>query len=186
MSHNILFFPWRDWNTFIREGFRTREANILKSLHNDKGINNILCVNRPSQPLYVEALLKRNKNYIFKGKSALEEQTEIPSKTLYKRFFSKLIEVETGLYILDLFYHLPNPKGNKLERISVFSEIFKKEVKYALNFLYFKGDYITWAYDVTRSLLIDELKTEVLVFDIIDNLLEHDQIKDKKFYEKQY
>ncbi|NRK74389.1 hypothetical protein F3B05_25645, partial [Salmonella enterica subsp. enterica serovar Typhi] len=112
MKKDILVFPWRDWNTIKREGFRTREANILREIIEDSSLNKILCINRPKIPQYLLPLVKVvRKDYINKVQENLFNE-----KIVYKTLFSQLTRVNDKFYVLDLNYFLPNPKGNKLER----------------------------------------------------------------------
>ncbi|GGB41694.1 glycosyltransferase [Fictibacillus barbaricus] len=181
---NILFFPWRDWNSYKREGFRTREANILKTFVKSNKVGKILCINRSTQPKYIEFLLKNRKNYLFKRTKNINTLTE---QILYKRTFSKLTKINNKLYVLDIFYHLPNPKGNRLERNKLFAKILEQEINYAVSIVELGKNYLTWSCDITRSSLVNKFKNRNLVYDIIDNLIEHDQVgRDKEFYKKKY
>lgn len=182
MKKDILVFPWRDWNTIKREGFRTREANILREIIEDSNVNKVLCINRPKIPQYLLPLVKVvRKDYIDKVQENLFNE-----KVVYKTLFSQLNRVNNKFYVLDLNYFLPNPKGNKLERNKFFKTILKREVENALNYIEMTSfDTVCW--DVTRIDIANEFKNNLLIFDAIDNLLEHDQNKkDIKFLNNCY
>ncbi|MGG3964933.1 MULTISPECIES: glycosyltransferase [Heyndrickxia] len=190
MGYNILFFPWRDWDTMEREGFRTREANLLIALIKNPNVDNILCVNRPKIPGYVRYVLNvKNKKMLFKKPYNNNQYREISitSNEIKKTgLFSKLKKVNGKLNVLDIIYYLPNPKGNKLERLNIFKRILLQEVKKSINILEF-DNYLTWCFDLTRIDVANTLKKDLLIFDAIDNLLEHDQNKkDCFFLEKCY
>lgn len=182
MKYDILFFPWRDWNSMKVEGFRTREANILQKLVKDERVGRVLCINRSKIPTYIKRVIQLKNKSNFEVSSINSMQEEV----IYQRLFSKLLKVSDKLFILDLNYHIPNPKGNKLERFDFFGNILQKEVKASLNSLNF-NKYLTWNFDLTRISTSDKLKNDLLIFDSIDNLLEHDQSgNDIAFYKSRY
>lgn len=190
MGYNILFFPWRDWNSMEIEGFRTREANILVAMFNNPNIDKILCVNRSKQPIYIKTILdfKNGGGTPAEQKESTLENNDIigNEKILYKRRFSSLKEITNKLFILDIDYHLPNPKGNKLERFNLFENLLEKEIKVAIENVKLVN-YITWCFDLTRIKIAEKFKENILIFDAIDNLLEHDQNrKDSKYLSKMY
>ncbi|WP_059173409.1 glycosyltransferase [Bacillus sp. FJAT-27445] len=172
MGYNILFFPWRDWNSIKREGFRTREANILKTLMDRPEVDKILCVNRSGIPKIGEYIFNlKDKNRYFYGNKKEYYYTE---EVISSSFFSKLKRMDNKLYVLEMNFHLPNPKGNKLERFPFFQKILHKQIKEALVKINIHN-YWVWNVDLTRIYTASTFKKDLLVFDAIDNLLEHDQ-----------
>ncbi|MCM3225246.1 glycosyltransferase [Terribacillus saccharophilus] len=182
MNHDILFIPWRDWNTIEVEGFRTREAKILLELIEHSKVNKILLVNRSKQPKYISFILKMIGRYYLPSTRKNQQEKTI----LYKDLFSVLSKVSEKLYILDINYHLPNPKGNKLENNKYIRSLLHKKVNKSLDFLKMKN-FITWNFDLTRIESANYLKQDLMLFDAIDNLLEHDQSKNnKEYYAEKY
>lgn len=180
----MLIFPWRDWNTIKREGFRTREANILQEIIKDSNVEKVLCVNRSIIPKYLMPVIKKLKPGFFELDNV--NTSEIIESTEYKRTFSELKKINDKFYVLDLNYMLPNPKGNKLERIFIFNKILENEIRIAIEYLKL-NNYSTMCWDVTRVEIANKYKGKLLIFDVIDNLLEHDQNKkDRNFLEKCY
>lgn len=177
MKHNILFFPWRDFNRMEKEGFRTREAKILKQLTHSPNVDKILCINRSTIPTYLNPLLRTFNLQIEFGDS--DKAHQVTKKVIYKDLFSELIEVDSKLYVLNIKYHIPNPKGNKLEDYSMFKSILNSRIKKALKKLDFKS-FITWNFDLSRVDTSINHKGDLLIFDAIDNLLEHDQKQNEK------
>lgn len=187
MKHNILYFPWRDWNKMTKEGFRTREANILLSLMKRSDIDKIICVNRSKMPILIEKLIGLlKKEQFFQNSNEKIEKKSFKVEILKTRFFSKIIRINEKLYIVDINYHLPNPKGNKLEKIKFFQKILVNEIKSTLQYLNII-DYTVWGFDLTRASVAHSLKQDLFIFDAIDNLLEHDDFKrDKKTIKTNY
>ncbi|MCM2983531.1 glycosyltransferase [Niallia circulans] len=183
MKQDILFIPWRDWDKMKIEGFRTREANILLELLSREDINKILCINRSKIPKIIKKPIEL---LVEKGNLKEPIKSGFKETTLVKRPFSKIIEVEKKLFILDLNYHIPNPKGNKLERIEFFENILKNEITYAINYLGLEN-HIVWNFDLSRANTANYFKRDLLIFDAIDNLLEHNDFKnDRRKIAEQY
>ncbi|WHY66797.1 glycosyltransferase [Neobacillus sp. SuZ13] len=185
MGYNVLFFPWRDWNAMKVDGFRTREANILLSMINNPNIEKIICVNRAQIPKYIQLLLalKNGEGFSKKNKD-INSDNHVhfdQEKLMYKRLFSQLKLINEKLVVLDINYHIPNPRGNILERINSVQDILEKEIQVALKTLGFEN-YITWCFDLTRIEIARRFKKDVMIFDAIDNLLEHDQKKNDFTY----
>ncbi|MFP7470590.1 glycosyltransferase [Niallia taxi] len=186
MKYNVLFFPWRDWNSMKREGFRTREANILLAMRNNPQINKILCVNRSKLPSYLKLVLNMKNGGTYSSNSEVKDEFYDSEKVISKRMFSNLKKIDDKLFILDVDYHLPNPKGNKLERLKIFNRILRDEVDFSLKEIEMEK-YLTWCFDLTRMEVANTFKEDILIFDSIDNLLEHDQNKkDSTFLRKMY
>lgn len=177
---NILFLPWRDYNQMLRDGFRTREAQILKQMIDSEAVDKVLCVNRPEQPKYITKILPAFTNDNIKGLSSERRK----HKKIYTTLYSELWQVNEKLYVLNLKYHIPNPKGNKLERLQIFNRLTSAQIQRALLAIEMNS-YITWCVDLTRAKIAENFKTSEFVFDAIDNLLEHDQNKKDSSYLKE-
>lgn len=185
MGYNVLFFPWRDWNQMKNDGFRTREANLLLSMVNNPEIEKIICINRAKIPPYIKTLLALKNGKLF-SRDPIEQKKEDnmnirDEKVKSKRLFSELKYINDKLYVLDLDYHIPNPRGNKLERFNFFQKLLVKEIQEVIKMVDFE-EYITWCFDLTRIQIAERFKKDVMIFDAIDNLLEHDQKKDDYQY----
>ncbi|MDL4838954.1 glycosyltransferase [Aquibacillus rhizosphaerae] len=188
MGYNVLFFPWRDWDSMQKEGFRTREANLLIAMMKNPEINKVLCINRSKKPFYIQKLIEfKNGGEFEKGKQFKNEVDNVFQPSVnYSSGFSNLIQVDEKLYVLNINYHIPNPKGNKLETYNFFKNLLYKEVNKAISAIGFTH-YLTWCFDLTRIDIANKLKQEKLIFDSIDNLLEHDQNrKDYKHLSEMY
>ncbi|CAM3556771.1 glycosyltransferase [Marinicrinis lubricantis] len=183
MRRDIVFFPWRDYNQIQREGYRTREANVLKELMHRNDIGTILCVNRPNQPKILNWVLSRTKKY----KYYISDKKKDAGVQQYSRWFSTLKRMNDRLYVLELDYHIPNPKGNLLEQSRMIFNTLENEVKHAIRFLKMQN-YLLWSFDLSRSKIFGGLaeSSGVKVFDAIDNLLDHDQFKHKKMIKNHY
>lgn len=177
---NILYLPWRDYSSMMIEGFRTREANILNELEKRQDVDVILCINQPIPNKIFNPIKKILKKSKIKSFDKHNDKYSIEYKSLY----SKLKKVSNKLYILDISYFFP--KGKKIENVSIIERVLYKEIRKALDFLKIE-DYITWCFDLKRFSVSRKLKQDLLIFDAIDNLLEHDSYKkEKKFLEKKY
>ncbi|MGG4466541.1 hypothetical protein ABER68_00720 [Paenibacillus alvei] len=188
MKYDIIFFPWRDWNKMNDEGFRTREANILIELSKREDVNSILCVNRSKLPGYVRKALSimGKQDFSFGAAENSNDYFDFNESIKYKRLFSDLKKVNEKIFVLDIDYHLPNPRGNKLERMGIFKKILKQQITEAIGYLGFKN-YLVWCFDITKVEIANYFKKDTLIFDAIDNLLEHDSYRnDREFLKNQY
>lgn len=170
---NILFIPWRDYSSMLMEGFRTREANLLKELERNPMVDVILCVNQPTPHKVFEPLKKLLNS---KKKYNSDDIEEVEIEVIYERFFSKLTKVSSKVYCLDITYFFP--KGKSFEEYTFIQRILSSEIIKALDYLGV-GEYITWLFDLKRIDVSNKLKQSLLVFDAIDNLLEHDQYQNQ-------
>jgi len=184
MDKDVIFFPWRDFDLMKREGFRTREANILLMLLENPKIERIICVNRFKLPKYLMRIFQSLKIYGLidyeKNSSHTEENFFSEPIVLSKRIFSKVKQVHPKLFVVEINHYIPN-KSNKLERFKFFKKRVEEEIRNVqkkLNIV----EYTTWCYDLTRIQVATEVKSKILIFDAIDNLLEHDQMKSSRKY----
>lgn len=187
MGINILFIPWRDFNSMKREGFRVREANLLLELIKNPAINKIICINHSKLPEYVSKILNFLNIYSqIRYERGVSDNNYFEKEIIIsKSFFSTLKQVNTKLFVLDINYHFPN-KGNKLEKILIFKKILEKEIKNALKLLNL-NTYLTWCFDLARIKIANKLRRQLLIFDAIDNLLEHNQLSlNYKYFKEMY
>lgn len=184
-----MYFPWRDIENIKQEGYRTREANILKALDSDN--HKIIVMNRINNFKLINKLLKKENiaqtsnltvNEVNnRGISSIKTYIELPSV--------KSIEFPTFI----------NPRGNILEDFKLVRKVLLsylvKEIEHTFVKSISEKIYL-WASDVSRVELCQELK-EILnkkgyevfiIFDMIDDLTEHSQysIKQKQRYSRKY
>ncbi len=94
---NLIIIPFHDWRKSQNEGFRTRDVHFIKSLSDNKNVDKILVINRPST--WLEHLYKGSKKNV-KGELLLNN-----------RNFS-LTKVDHNIYIgEDLTYNRPFNKN---------------------------------------------------------------------------
>lgn len=184
-----MYFPWRDIENIKEEGYRTREANILKALNNDN--HKIIVMNRINNFKFINKLLKKENivqtsnltvnNVNNRGISFTKTYIELPN----------VKSVEFPKFI--------NPRGNILEDFKLVRKVLinylVKEIEHTFMNSMSKKIHL-WASDVSRVELCKELKVVLnrkgyevfIIFDMIDDLTEHSQysIKQKQRYSKKY
>ena len=72
---NLIIIPFHDWRKSQNEGFRTRDVHFIKALSENKSVENILVVNRPST--WLELLYKRSDKNV-KGELKLVARYMLP------------------------------------------------------------------------------------------------------------
>ncbi|RYL97090.1 glycosyltransferase [Sporolactobacillus sp. THM7-7] len=161
MKKDILFFPWRDWNTVILEGFARREANIIKSLEKSSQIRKILIVNNfcsLKQEILVKKKISKLKGTIIKD-----------------NFFYSISKITEKIFVLN--FKIVLPKSTLRIYMNFLNKYIIKSIKQSMNFIGFSSDYITWCCDLFRVKIAAKINKNFYIFDAIDNLLEHDQYK---------
>lgn len=167
---NIVFFPWRDVSIIKKEGFRTRESNILKGLN--EGEHNILLVNRLNNFEIVKKLM--NSKSISTNRSILTTKSKKKKINQYNELANtKSIEWKNAI----------NPKGNRIESLPIITHYFTRVImKLIKDQNWSKNkEIVLWSTDVSRIFLVKSLKKTlhndgykvITVFDMIDNLEEH-------------
>lgn len=166
IKFDLVFLPLHDWKKCEAEGFRTRDAHLLKEFDKHPSVGKILVVDRPIT--LPEIVIKRR---------PLKTKT---GTVIYKKgpiFVSRL----TGkIYALDLFdFDLIKPLIRKrrwwqhsFEKPSTFAA-----VKSVLQIVGFDRPVLWTATPLTHKIM-NELDVELRVFDAIDNWLAHPQAGD--------
>ena len=79
---NILCFPFHDYKTALKEGFRTRDTHLYSLFQYNESIDKVVIVNRPT--LALEVMLGR-KTFKTEGRKVFESLTlcitEVSDKT---------------------------------------------------------------------------------------------------------
>lgn len=161
---DLIIFPFHDYKKWIEEGFRTRDGHLYQNFKCDSRIGKILVVNRPTS--LAEIILKRRK-------------WAIDSKNIvYKDNKSQLCKVEENVYVLDTF--LPHLFRVIIERKSWWDTCFRNEsiinsINKSINIV---GMNVKCALLQTPMAagIIGKLEEDIIVFDAIDNWLEHPQM----------
>src|SRR5690606_5899089 len=83
---NLTIIPFHDWRKNEKEGFRTRDSHLIKALYNNKKVNKVLVINRPTTLLEL-AYKKTSKKII--------------GRVIMKRKKFTLYEVDKNLYVVD-------------------------------------------------------------------------------------
>tara|TARA_R110000868_G_scaffold141082_5_gene357221 strand:+ start:237 stop:1400 length:1164 start_codon:yes stop_codon:yes gene_type:complete len=87
---NLIIIPFHDWRKSQNEGFRTRDVHFIKALSENKSVENILVVNRPST--WLELLYKRSDKNV-KGEQLLSNRnftlTKVGSKIYVADYHSR-------------------------------------------------------------------------------------------------
>ena len=84
---NIICFPFHDYKTALKEGFRTRDTHLYSLFKQSEGVENVVIVNRPT--LALEVVFGR-KSYKTNG------------FLVYKDSFLCITKVEDNVYVIDI------------------------------------------------------------------------------------
>jgi glycosyltransferase involved in cell wall biosynthesis len=125
---NLIIIPFHDWRKSQKEGFRTRDAHIIKSISGISSINNIIVVNRPTTHL---ELFYNRQNKKIKGEVVFKEGRF----TMYK--------VDTKTYVVDFI------------SLDVIKQVLKKHLWFIDK--YANKGYLEFINKACGSLKIDEV-----------------------------
>ncbi|MEW6558533.1 MAG: glycosyltransferase, partial [Elusimicrobiota bacterium] len=161
---NLVILPLHDWKKCEREGFRTRDAHLMLEFEKLPEIEKILIIDRPiSLP---EMLLKECWWKVKNG------------TVIYKGINNCLSQVSEKTFVLDYFsFDILKPLILKKRW---WGYIFKqshviKAMKYAIAYLQFHN-FILFLWNPLSEGIIGKLGENLLVFDAIDNWLEHPEL----------
>ncbi|MEQ7201751.1 glycosyltransferase [Lactococcus lactis] len=168
MGYNFVIQPFHDFRKWENEGYRTRDAHFFEHIRQRDDVDKVIIINRPLS--LAERILKRKDKKYSKGEVILTskkfEITKLDSKTYIFDFYpSDFLSViiqkrkwwDTSLRNLELQKNIV--KGIKYLKIH---------------------DYVLLIQNPMAIGLSEGLQPETLVFDTIDNWLEHEQMKDIK------
>lgn len=168
MKIDLIVFPMHDWVKCEKEGFRTRDAHLIKCFEKNKNIDKILVVDRPVT--LPEILLKKKFWRVRKGKA------------IKKRSSSFLTKVSEKIYVLDIFsYQVIQPliyKRDWWDYIFRRSEIIKK-INDAISFLNLNNR-VLFLWTPMATGVIGKLGEQMVAFDTLDNWTRHPEMKDKR------
>jgi len=155
---NVICFPFHDYKTALKEGFRTRDTHLYSLFKQSEGVDNVVIVNRPT--LALELILGRKS---YKTNGAL----------VYKDSFLCITKVEDKVYVIDILdFSFIRPIFNKKRFIS---KLYNKNYKYilkALNILNI-GNYISYESSPLTRETVHKLAPADKIFDGVDNFCKH-------------
>jgi len=161
---NIIIFPLHDWKKCEREGFRTRDAHLILEFGKNPLVEKILIIDRPiSIP---EMLSKRRWWRVKKG------------TIIHKRMNACLTQISEKIYALDYFsFNILKPLFLKRRW---WDYIFRQRsiaeaIESALEHLRFHN-FVLFLWNPLSRGVIGKLGEELLVFDAVDNWLEHPEL----------
>ena len=161
---NIIIFPLHDWKKCEKEGFRTRDAHLMLEFGKSSLVENILVIDRPIS--VSEMLLKRRWWRVRKG------------NIIYKKMNACLTQTSEKIHVLDCFsFGILKPL---FLRRRWWDYIFRQrfileEIKSALEYLQFHN-FVLFLWNPLSGGVIGKLGEELLVFDAVDNWLEHPEL----------
>jgi len=165
---DLIVFPMHDWIKCEKEGFRTRDAHLIKCFEKNKNIDKILVVDRPVT--LPEMFLKKRFWRVRNG------------KVIKKRSSSFLTKVSEKIYVLDTFsYQVIQPliyKRDWWDYIFRRSEIIKK-INDAISFLNLENK-VLFLWTPMSTGVIGKLGEQIVAFDTLDNWVKHPEMKDKR------
>jgi glycosyltransferase involved in cell wall biosynthesis len=166
---NIICFPFHDYKTALKEGFRTRDTHLYSLFVESEGVDNVVVVNRPT--LALEVVLGR-KSYKTDG------------QVIYKDLFLYITKVEEKVYVVDILdFSFIRPV---LEKKRFISKLYEKNHKYifkALNILKI-DNYISYESSPLTRETVHKLAPIEKIFDGVDNFCKHKTYTNMKLWLK--
>lgn len=162
---DLIIFPFHDYKKYEKEGFRTRDAHLLKSFQNIDVINKILMVNRPVS--ISEMIIKGRNKFIDSG---------IP---IFKNKNYQISKVSPNTFVLDIF--VKEVFTPLFLRLRWWETIFNKKwiqkiINESISFLEMENNVLFFQNPVTVK-ISKNIKHKLTVFDAIDNWTIHPQMK---------
>lgn len=155
---NLTIIPFHDWRKIQKEGFRTRDAHIIKALYTNNLVEKVLVINRPIT--YLELVYKKISKRI-EGEVILK----------HKEF--TLYEVKENLYVVDFISS--DIVGQVSQRHKWFIEAYNHRdyvnfIKKCWTELGFKNEYLI-TQNIFAFKLAISLPAKSKLFDAWDNFL---------------
>ena len=171
---DIIMVPFHDFKKWENEGFRTRDAHLYEHFCNDKMVDRILVVNRPTS--LAELIIKREPWYSKKG------------KIIYKRQFVCLTQKSEKSYCIDIL--LPDTIKVAVQKKAWWFTAFQykkvaNEINAAIECLRLTNTVLLLQNPMAIG-TVKGVKHSKFVFDAIDNWLFHPQMKDKELIKTNY
>lgn len=164
MGYNFVIQPFHDYRKWEKEGYRTRDAHFFQQLEKRKDVDNIIIVNRPlslAERIIKGDSLKNIGFFVFNDENfsirKISEKTYVFD--FYTSDFIKVI-IENRKWWDTIFR----------------SKKITNKIKLGLKFLEI-SDYILLIQNPMAIGLAESLNYNLFVFDVIDNWLEHPQMR---------
>jgi glycosyltransferase involved in cell wall biosynthesis len=155
---NIICFPFHDYKTALKEGFRTRDTHLYSLFNKSNGIDNVVIINRPT--LALEVVLGR-KSYKTNG------------NLVYKDSFLCITKVKDNVHVVDILdFSFIRPVLKKKEFIST---LYKKNYPHILKALKILNisDFISYESSPLTRETVQKLEPTKKIFDGVDNFCKH-------------
>lgn len=171
----LVILPFHDYKKWINEGYRTRDAHLYQHFEKDPRISKILIVNRPVS--LAEQVIKRKK------------WDDSSGVTIKKTNHYQINQITNKTYIID--FYISDFLKVLVQRKKWWETAYKNKIVYesineAFNILDFNKPNLFLQNPMSVS-LNDNLKTDKMIFDTIDNWLHHPQMqKQKQNVERSY
>lgn len=158
----MVVVPFHDWKKCEREGFRTRDAHLMKEFGKHSLVEKMLVINRPIS--FSEIILFRRNWRVKHGKLLLHQNGYY------------LTQVEEKIFTLDIV--IPEIVQPLVMNRKWISYIFGRDkvaasVKEALKLLQMHESYALFAFEPLFVPLVKQLSPTIFVLDALDNLLKH-------------
>lgn len=153
---NIITLPFHHWRKILKEGFRTRDAHFIEGFENQKEVEKVVVINRPTTLL--ELVVKK-----FPRK--------IPGEILLKESGFTLIKVNEKVYVID--FVSKDILGQLFKKFRWFFEAFENPnylrfIQKSLQFLEVERYYLV-SQNILASTIIPHFSPQKSVFDAWDN-----------------
>jgi glycosyltransferase involved in cell wall biosynthesis len=169
MEHiDIIVFPFHDWKKCQAEGLVRRDTQIIHEIEKNPLVKNILIVERPISTAIIFWKILRRQNWMVNG-----------SQLRYRTFSSYLWQTSDKIFVLDTI--ISEPFTTLFLRKRWWPYILKqskilKTVRQAVKCLNLEN-IVLWLFTPISASVIGQLDESLVVFDAIDNWVEHEGMK---------
>lgn len=157
---NLIIIPFHDFKVSLKYGFRTRDAHLSEHFMQDKNINNIIVINRPTS--IIEFLFRRKKILSIKN-------------IIHKKNFTYIQKYAENVYIIDFlvfdFFKVIKDRHSWIPQVYSRKNIEKK-IKESLLYLNIT-EYSIYMSSPFSVRLGNNLNPKVKILDAVDNFAKY-------------
>ena len=168
MGYNFVIQPFHDFRKWEIEGYRTRDAHFFEHLRNREDVDKLIVINRPLS--LAERIIKRKSKKYDVG------------RLIFSSAHFEITQIDSKVYIFD--FYVNDLLSVIIQKRKWWDSILRTEeiqnnIIFGLNQVGIDS-YILFLQNPLSVALTLRLNPQMLVFDVIDNWLEHEQMKDIK------
>ncbi|HUT25072.1 MAG TPA: glycosyltransferase [Sumerlaeia bacterium] len=166
---DLVVLPMHDWKKCEAEGFRTRDAHIMENLRRSEEIGRILVVDRPVS--WAEAVLKKRSRRVAGGEVVLSGRSFWVTETVPEKCY--VLDISVGDLVRPLL--MGRDWWDAVFRRPAIHQTIRKTMA-QLGF----GRAVLFLWSPLATGAIEAIPHDLLVFDALDNWLNHPVIRDRR------